>query len=98
MKHFFIDVKYKVTFEELSESITEHRAFLQIGYDNGILLCSGPRETKKGAIIIARANEVDELKIFFKNDPYILKDIADYEYAEFKPVKFQPFLQSWIET
>ena len=98
MKHFFIDVKYKVPFEELSERVTEHRTFLQIGYDNGILLLSGPRETKKGAIIIARANEVDELKSFFKNDPYILNNLADYEYVEFNPVKFQPFLQNWIET
>jgi uncharacterized protein YciI len=98
MKHFIIDVRYKVPFEQLNGTVTEHRAFLQIGYDNGMLLCSGPKETKKGAIILAKTDDVEKLKVFFKNDPYIVKKLAEYEYIEFNPVKFQPFLQNWIEN
>ena len=33
MKHFVLEGEYLVPFEELSELIPKHRAFLQKGYD-----------------------------------------------------------------
>ena len=53
MKHFLVDIDYLVPVEELAEILPRHRAFLQTGYDKGILLCSGPKEPRTGGLAVA---------------------------------------------
>jgi uncharacterized protein YciI len=95
-KHFIIISSYKVPFEQLGDDIAAHRAFLQIGYDKGMLLCSGPQNPKTGGAIIARAESLEALKQFMSSDPYTQKGLAAYQFIEFEPVKSQPFLADWI--
>lgn len=97
MKHFIIRVEYKVALEKIDEILAEHRAFLQIGYDQGWLLCSGPQNPRSGGLIVARAPSEDELRAFFARDPYQKHNAADYVYTEFTPVKFQPFFEDWVK-
>jgi uncharacterized protein YciI len=96
MKHFIVEIKYKVPFEQLSGIIDEHRSFLDTGYKNKLLLCSGPQNPKTGGIVIARAESENEIKRFFENDPYHTKDVAEHKFTEFTPVKYQEFLKDWI--
>lgn len=96
MKHFVIEVNYTASAERIAELLSEHRAFLQIGYERGWLLASGPRVPKTGGIIVARAPSVDDLRAFFEADPYQINDAAEYIFIEFEPVKRQPFLEEWI--
>jgi uncharacterized protein YciI len=97
MKHFIVEITYTVTFEELRETVVEHRAFLQGGYDQGWLLCSGPQSPKVGGMVVARAPSREALIDFFSNDPYLNKGLATYRWVEFEPVKHQPFLKDWVE-
>lgn len=96
MKHFMIDIQYRFPVTELSEILPKHRAFLQTGYDAGLLLCSGPKNPKTGGIVIARAESLEAIRDYFKNDPYQLNQVADYHFVEFEPVKHQEFLSDWI--
>ena len=96
MKHFIININYLVPLTKIDEILIEHRKFLQVGYDNGILLFSGPRNPRTGGIVAARANSLEELKSFFENDPYKINNYAEYEFAEFDPVKRQSILDEWI--
>jgi uncharacterized protein YciI len=82
--------------ETIDAVLPDHRTFLQIGYDSGMLLCSGPMTPRTGGIIIARAETVDAVKQFFANDPYRLRGAAEYRFVEFTPVKHQPFLKDWV--
>jgi len=97
MKHFLVDIRYKIPAGNLGDILPEHRAFLQIGYDKGLLLASGPKEPRDGGIVVARANSKEEITEFFKNDPYALHDVATHTVIEFNPVKHQPFLKDWVE-
>ncbi len=97
LKHFLIEVIYTVPFEQLAETVGEHRAFLQGGFDRGLLLLSGPKNPRTGGIVIARAPSQADLELFFTQDPYRLKGLAEYRYTEFTPVKNQPFLKDWLE-
>ncbi len=97
MKHFIILSNYLVPFEQLGDNIADHRAFLQTGYDKGLLLCSGPQATKTGGAIIARAASLEALKEFMAADPYQQRNLARYQFIEFDPVKRQPFLEEWIK-
>ncbi len=96
MKHFLVSIQYKVPVEQLGDNVRLHREFLQIGYDRGWLLMSGPRNPKTGGIIIARTHSLEALAEFFKDDPYQLAGLADHEFTEFDPVRFQPFLADWV--
>lgn len=96
MNHFLVDIQYTASIEKIDEILPEHRAFLQIGYDQGYLLCSGPKNPRVGGVIIARAESEEELRKFFSLDPYQQQNAAQYTFIEFNPVKFQPFLEKWV--
>lgn len=97
MKHFLIEITYTVPFSTLEAVVPEHRAFLQMGYDQGWLLLSGPMNPRTGGIVIARAPSQEDLQYFFSGDPYALRGFASYRFVEFDPVKYQPFLAEWIQ-
>jgi len=96
LKHFMVEIAYTVPVDVLIELLPKHRTFLQTGYDQGILLMSGPQEPRTGGIIIARAESMAALKDFFKNYPYQINHVATYRFVEFVPVKHQPWLSQWV--
>ena len=97
MKYFFVELTYAVPFETLSPVVAEHRAFLQTGFDRGMLLISGPQVPRIGGFSVAKAPSLETLQEFFAEDPYQKKHLAEYRFVEFDPVKRQPFLENWIE-
>ena len=96
MKHFMIEITYLVPAEQLAEIVPVHRAFLQTGYDAGKLLFSGPQNPRVGGIVLARAESLEEIQQFFKDDPYQIQGLAGYRFVEFAPVKFQAFMEPWL--
>ncbi|MBP8251206.1 MAG: hypothetical protein KAX40_02500 [Herpetosiphon sp.] len=97
MHHFIIEITYTAPLDVIDANVGDHRAFLQTGYDQGWLLCSGPQTPKVGGIIVARAPSREELEAFFHNDPYQQRNLATYRIIEFMAVKRQDFLQTWVD-
>lgn len=97
MKHFIVEIIYRAPIEKIEEILEEHRAFLDTGYDKGILLMSGPQVPRIGGIVVARGKSMEEVAEFFANDPYNKLNAAHYQYIEFNPVKRQGFMNGWIE-
>jgi uncharacterized protein YciI len=97
MKHFLVDINYLLPYEQLADILPAHRSFLQTGYEKGILLMSGPKEPRTGGFVIARSEAQSDLEAFFENDPYRIKKVASYNFMEFNPVKFQPWMDDWIK-
>ncbi len=95
-KYYVIEILYRIPVEQLGETVGEHRAFLQSGYDRGWLLMSGPQSPRTGGIVIGRAPSRDGIEAFFQDDPYQKKGFADYRFIEFEPVKRQEFLADWM--
>jgi uncharacterized protein YciI len=96
MKHFVVEITYTAPLEKIDETLPEHRMFLQKGYDQELLLMSGPQNPRTGGIIIARAPDLADIEAFFAEDPYHLKSQASYRFIEFNPVKKAKFMESWI--
>jgi len=96
MKHFLVELKYLVPTEKLDTVVAEHRKYLQTGYDQGILLLSGPKIPRTGAFAVARVSSIEILREFFANDPYNKNHFVEYTFSEFNPVKYQPLLDNWI--
>lgn len=95
MKHFIVEFSYTVDADNISHLAEEHKSFLQEGYEKGWLLMSGPIVPKTGGMIIARNKSVDDLREYFRRDPYAIKGLAKYRFVEFVPVKHQNLLESW---
>lgn len=96
MNYFLVEITYTAPIEVIDMIVADHRKFLQTGYDQGWLLMSGPMNPKTGGIVVARAPSMQEIQAFFFNDPYHQHQAATYNFIEFKPVMYQPFLQDWI--
>jgi len=90
MKYFIVNLTYEVPFERVAEVVGEHRAFLDMGYENGSFLASGPQNPRVGGLLIARAESREALMALLKDDPVQTKGIVSYHVTEFEPVKRHP--------
>jgi len=48
-------------------------------------------------MVVARENKEKEIKEYFERDPYHTKNLAEYRFVEFTPVKHSELIKSWIE-
>jgi uncharacterized protein YciI len=98
MKHFLLLGEHLVPFEQRApEVIAAHRQFLQVGYDKGRFLLSGPSIPPAGGILIARAESLDELNEFLADEPFCKAKVMRFDkITEFDPVQHQPILTDWF--
>lgn len=97
MKHFFLlEWVFTAPLEQIEAATPDHRAYLQTGYDTGMLLLSGPQIPRTAGVIIMRAASREEAEAFAHGDPYFTRQLAKARFVEFNPVKRQPFLDDWV--
>jgi len=97
MKHFAVFIKYKADLNDIISIQDIHRNILKQGVENEVILVSGPFEPRTGGLVIMRSESIATAKDFFKDDPYLKNNYAEYSFYEFKPGKHQSFLNEWIE-
>jgi len=96
MKHFLLEWVYLVPLEQIEAATPDHRAYLQTGYDKGMLLMSGPQVPRTGGLILLRAHTREEAEAFAHSDPFFLRHLGKPRIVEFNPVKRQSFLEDWL--
>lgn len=94
---FIIQLTYKTPIDEVDKYLQAHRDFLDYHYKQGLLLASGPMKPRTGGIIIAACSDRDYLEQVFREDPYYLAEIADYQFIEFTPVKHCEALKQIVQ-
>lgn len=62
MKQFIVVLRYLVPIETVDEHVIAHREYLSKGYEQKLLLASGPQEPRTGGIFIARAESRKEME------------------------------------
>ena len=70
--------------EEVDKHLPDHRAFLKPLYDRGIILCSGPQVPRTGGFILMNVPGKAKAMEIMKNDPYVLRGVAQYFPIEFE--------------
>lgn len=83
---FVIKVTYLKPLEQVDQFLVAHREHLKKGYEQNLLLASGPQNPRTGGIIIARGHDKINLLEFITKDPFHVQNIASYEVVEFDPV------------
>ena len=85
---FIITVTYLKPLSDVDQHLSAHREFLKKGYEQKLLLASGPQNPRTGGIIIARGNDRKKVLEFLAQDPFKQNGIAEYQLTEFEPVLF----------
>lgn len=97
MKHFLLEGKHLVPFEELQHLVAEHHAYLQEGYDRRRFLFSGPQIPSHGGFLVARARSREELDALLAAEPFVREGKMVFtRVVEFEPAQFQPSLAEWF--
>ncbi len=96
MQTFIINLQFTQSFETFGDLVPAHRAFLQEGYDRGLLLMSGPKQDKTGGIIVARAESEQLLRELMSQDPYLIHGVAHHAITPFSAVKRAPLIEDWV--
>lgn len=94
---FIIKSTYKASISEVDKYTQAHREFLDYYYKQGLLLISGPMKPRTGGIIIAASTDKAHIESIFKQDPFYLAEIADYEFIEFTPIKHRDEVKDLIQ-
>ncbi len=97
MKHFVVEIIYTKPLDEVLSLTDQHRAYLQTGYQRGLLLISGPQEPRIGGILVMKADSRETIQQFCNSDPYALGGVAEYRIIEFLPKSHIPDLSHWVE-
>ena len=97
MKHFVVEITHTAPLEAVKAVVDRHRAYLQKGYDAGLLLMSGPQVPLTGGLVVARAESLEAIQAYFAQDPYALEGTSKHRFIEFNPVKHTAALAAWVE-
>ncbi|MCG6168478.1 YciI family protein [Leptospira sp. FAT2] len=96
MKQFIVVLRYLTPIETVDQYVIPHREHLSKGYEQKILLASGPQEPRTGGILIARSNSRKELEAFCHQDPFYTNGVAEFQIIEWNPVKHQKEFEFWL--
>ncbi len=87
MAIFAVTYAYDASAESLNEIRPTHREFLAKLLEEGVLLASGPMVDTNGALLILRADSVEEVSHLLNTDPFdIAGFIGERTITEWNPV------------
>ncbi|CAN5288234.1 YciI family protein [soil metagenome] len=95
---FIVILTYIKPLDIVDQHVTEHRAFLEQGYQQNCFIASGPQNPRVGGILISQLSDRQQLEQLLKNDPYQIHGIAEYQIIEFNPVKYHKDFAGFIEN
>jgi uncharacterized protein YciI len=74
--------------EEIDKLLVPHREFLDEYFRLKKFICSGRQEPRVGGVILANVDNVEEAKRIAQKDPFSIHGVAQYEFIEFVPGKY----------
>ena len=96
MKYYIIESKFARPITDFRDVVPEHRNYLQMRCDDGIVLFSGPKATRDGEVMVVRMESDDALKEFLDSEPYRKTGNATYTFASFTPTLKNPMVDRWF--
>lgn len=79
---FIVELDYIKPISEIEKELTSHRLFLDKYFSSGLFVASGPKIPRDGGIILVRDTERKKLEKILSEDPFHLKNLANYKVVE----------------
>ncbi len=84
---YVIDFQYIVSNDRIDAVLDRHRAHLQIHFDSGVFIASGPKVPRTGGVILAARVERERLDAILASDPFVVEGLVTYTVTEFKTTR-----------
>ena len=84
---YIIELTYKVPAEQIDENMAPHMKYLDKYYNTGHFIASGRKEPRDGGIILATAENIEEMNKIVAEDPFNILGLADYRVIQFRATK-----------
>jgi uncharacterized protein YciI len=81
---FVIELLYKAPLAEIDANMAAHVAFLNKYYAAGNFIVSGRKIPRDGGIIIAVGSTREEIEAIAREDPFVVRALADFRVIEFR--------------
>lgn len=81
---FVIELTYKAPLAEIDALMPAHVRFLKKYYASGHFLVSGRKIPREGGIILAIADNREQIEAIMREDPFCSKGVADARVIEFR--------------
>jgi len=95
---FVIELIYKAELSEIDAHMKAHMAYLKKYYAAGNFLVSGRKIPRDGGVILAVGKDKPTLEAIVREDPFILRDLADYRIIEFRASQRADDIQARIDA
>jgi len=81
---FVIELTYKVDLAEIDAAMKPHVAWLNRHHAAGDFFASGRKVPRDGGIILAIGDDRARLEAIVRDDPFVVRGLADYRLIEFR--------------
>ena len=95
---FVIELIYKAELSEIDAHMKAHMAYLKKYYAAGNFLVSGRKIPRDGGVILAVGKDKPTLEAIVREDPFILRGLADYRIIEFRASQRADDIQQRIDA
>ena len=101
MQYYIIDGTFNdpipISEDDLQKAISDHLSYLQKGFNEDLILLSGPKTTIGGGIIIMKANSLRDVEEYLSKDPLKTTGVQEYKITEFELHDCQPRIKKWFD-
>jgi len=81
-------LKYVKPLEEIDKLLVAHQEFLDGYFKQKKFICAGRQNPRVGGVILTNVGSVDEAKAIAHEDPFAVNKVAEYDFIEFVPGKY----------
>jgi len=81
---FVIELTYKAALPEIDRHMKAHVAFLNQQYAAGRFVVSGRKIPREGGIIVASGGTREEIEALMREDPFVVRGLAEVRVVEFR--------------
>ena len=81
---FLIELTYKAALPEIDRHMKAHVAFLSQHYAAGRFVVSGRKIPREGGIIVATGGTREEIEALMREDPFVVRGLAEVRVVEFR--------------
>ena len=80
---FLVETKYITELSVIEENTPNHRTWLDLQVERGVILCAGPKVPRTGGVIIVLLKDKAEVEELFRHDPFVINNLVEYKITEF---------------
>lgn len=85
---FLLLLTYVKPLDEVDRLLVHHRSYLDRHYTAGHFLISGRQEPRTGGVILAQAENREQILRIIAEDPFLAEGVAEYHIVEFHPSRY----------